>query len=241
MPSIKFFTNNPSTTTRSHSKPGPTIKELPEWYVSAERFATMPDGQPYVGPDGGKIPTWKACPAIYDVLGTGYVLKTPCDLDFFIDDNGIIDVKVKDARFANFVSRRDPMPQFDAPIGAYKHHFAWYSDWGIETPKGYSTLYLTPMNRFDLPFQNTTGIIDTDNVSLPGTLPFFIAEGWTGTLPAGTPYVQLLPFKREDWKSTTEEVSPTTMYNSNMTNSMKYRKPDGGVYQKEVWQRRKYE
>lgn len=238
---IKFISNMDWTKKTSKSAPGPTIKELPEWYIEADRFAKMPDGTYFIGPDGGKIPTWKACPSMYDSLGTGYVLKTPTDIEFFINDNGKIDCKVSDKRYMEFISKRPPMPGFNAPMGYHEDHFAWYSDWGIQTPKGYSTIYLTPMNRFDLPFQNTTGIIDTDNVSLPGTLPFFIAKGWTGILPAGTPYVQLVPFQREDWKSEHKEQNMADIYMSNMKNSMIYRKPDGGVYQRDVWSRRKYE
>ena len=31
--------------------------------------------------------------------------------------------------------------------------------------------------------------------------PFFIKEGFTGLIPYGTPIVQIIPFKRDDWKS----------------------------------------
>lgn len=72
-------------------------------------------------------------------------------------------------------------------------------------------------------------------------MPFFVQKGWTGVLPAGTPYAQILPFKREDWDSEVVLVEPQQMYNDNMENSAKYRLPDGGIYQREVWERRKYE
>lgn len=93
------------------------------------------------------------------------------------------------------------MPQFIHPQGYYQEHFAWYPDWAVELPEGYSALYTHPLNRFDLPFFMTIGIIDNDKVNLPGTMPFFIAKGFEGTIPAGTPYAQIIPFKREDWKS----------------------------------------
>lgn len=238
---IKFISNQEWSKKTSPSVPTPTIKELPEWYTSADRFAKMPNGEYYIGPDQGKIPTWKACPAMYDTFGTGYVLRTPTDIDFFINDEGIIDCKVENKRYLEFVSKRPPMPGFDGPIGYHENHFAWYPDWAVSVPKGYSVMYSTPFNRFDLPFINTSGIIDNDQVNLPGTMPFYIAKGWEGTIPAGTPYMQLLPFKREDWTSSVEERNMQDIYMANMENSMKYRKPNGGVYQKDVWSRRKYE
>jgi hypothetical protein len=97
------------------------------------------------------------------------------------------------------------------------------------------------MNRFDLPFVNTTGIIDNDKINLSGSLPFFILEGFIGTIPAGTPYVQVFPFKRESWESEILLEDPKKLPMKNYNNSKKYRVKDGGVYKNEVWDKRTYE
>jgi hypothetical protein len=241
MPKIKFISNRPWLTKNSPSAPEPISKSLPDWYKDADRYAKMPNGEYWVGPDKGKIPTWKACPAIYDIFITGYTYKTPCDIDFFIDNAGQISAKVLDPKYKDFIQLRDPMPQFEHPRGYYKKHFAWYPDWAVATPSGYSVLYSQPFGRYDLPFMTTSGIVDNDNVNLPGTFPFFIQDGWTGTIPAGTPYAQMIPFRREDWESDYEFEAPTQIMKKNMENSKKYRVPNGGVYLKDVWQRRKYE
>ena len=237
----------------SKSVPSPTQTVIPEWYKDADRFAKMPNGEYYKAPkevcpfpkegtvdDYGKIPTWKACPAIMDAFSTGYVFKTPCDLVFSKNAYGMIDVKIEDPKYKDFCTQRSPMPQFEHPRGFYKVHFAWSSDWGLELPEGYSALFMTPMNRFDLPFINTTGIVDSDKVHLPGSLPFFIAEGWEGTIPAGTPYMQVLPFKRENWEHEIEILGQADIYGKMVDNANFYRKPDGGVYKNKVWSRREY-
>jgi hypothetical protein len=240
MPKIRFVANRAWGSEEDPSAPKPTSKSLPEWYISADRFYKGPDGKSYIGPDGGKIPTWKACPAIYDILTTGYVYRTPCDIEFFMD-NDKISAKVLDPRYSDFIQDREKMPQFDGPRGYHEKHFAWFPDWAVEVPEGYSVLYSQPYDRYDLPFLTTSGIIDNDKVKLPGTMPFFIAKDWTGVLPAGTPYMQMMPFKREDW--TSEYVKEPGLYiaKKNMENSKKYRVPDGGVYLKDVWEKRKYE
>jgi hypothetical protein len=237
----------------SKSVPGPTQGVIPEWYKNADRFAKMPNGEYYKAPkevcpfpkegtvdDYGKIPTWKACPAIMDAFSTGYVFKTPCDLTFFKNTSGIIDVKIEDNRYGDFCTRRQPMPQFEHPKGFYRYHFAWMADWGLELPEGYSALFMTPMNRFDLPFMNTTGVVDSDKVHLLGSFPFFIAEGWEGTIPAGTPYLQVIPFKRENWEHKVEILDQSEMYGKLMDNAKFYRQPDGGIYKNKVWSRREY-
>jgi hypothetical protein len=241
---IKFVINRPWLNLESPSKPSPTIKTIPDWYRKADRFAVNPmTGKPWEMPDGsGKIPTWKACPAVFDIMGTGYVYKTPCDIEFFEDAAGQIQAKVMNPENADFLQDRPPMPQFMPPMGYHQKHFAWWADWAVELPEGYSALYTQPFNRFELPFLTTSGIIDNDKVSLPGTMPFYVVKGFTGVIPAGTPYAQILPFKREHWVSEFDvDISYEEMMKKNMANSDKYRQPDGGVYQKEVWERRKYE
>jgi hypothetical protein len=240
---INFIRNRPWLTEESDSVPKPTIQTIPDWYRKADRFAVKPDtGEYWQDPMvGGKIPTWKACPAIFDIMGTGYVYRTPCDIEFY-EENDIIKVKILDDKNRDFVQVRPPMPQFISPMGYHEFHFAWWSDWAVKVPEGYSVLYTQPFNRFELPFLTTSGIIDNDQVNLPGTMPFFVVKGFTGILPAGTPYAQMLPFKREDWHSEVDaDISHMKMSMNNQANSMKYRVPDGGVYQKQVWTRRIYE
>ena len=238
---IDFISNRPWLTKDSKSKPVPISRSMPQWYKEADRFAKKPNGEYWIGPDKGKIPTWKACPAILDILTTGYSLVTPCDIEFFLDGAGQIDVKIEDAMYKDFATRRTPMPQFRHPEGYYNYHFAWMPDWAVKVPDGYSVLYVAPFNRYDLPIMTVSGIIDNDKVNLPGSFPFFVQKGWTGVLPAGTPYAQLLPFLREDWKSEITIPTGQEMMNHNRENSNKYRVPDGGVYQKEVWTKRSYE
>lgn len=241
MPKIRFISNRGWLSKDSVSAPIPTSKVIPGWYLEADRYHKDANGNSVIGPDGGKISTWKSCPAIYDIFITGYVYKTPCDIEFFIDEKGEISAKVLDPKYPDFIQFRDPMPQFEHPHGYYKKHFAWYPDWAVATPEGYSVLYSQPFGRHDLPFMTTSGIVDNDSINLPGTFPFFVREGWTGVVPAGTPYSQMVPFKREDWDSEYVKEPGLSILKKNMENSKKYRVPNGGVYLKNVWKKRKYE
>jgi hypothetical protein len=251
---IKFKSLRPWLNSKSKSVPSTTTDSIPQWYKEADRFAKNPiNGEYYKATkeicpfskednpnDFGKIPTWKACPAIMDGFSTGYIFKTPCDLTFFKNSRGSLDVKIDDVKYKDFCGKRGPMAQFHHPKGYYLEHFAWYVDWGIELPKGYSALFMTPMNRFDLPFINTTGVVDCDNVHMLGTFPFFIIDGWEGTIEAGTPFMQILPFKRENWQQEVVFQDQQTIYSDMMDNIKFYRQPDGGVYKNKVWSRREY-
>jgi hypothetical protein len=251
---IIFKSYRPWLTKESVSAPSSTQDTIPDWYKDADRFAKNPYTNEYYSAtkevcpfpkegttdDYGKIPTWKACPSLMDSFITGYVLKTPSALTFFKNGNGTIDVKVHDEKHQDFCTKRLPMPQFQHPLGYYKDHFAWSPDWGLEVPEGYSCLYMTPMNRFDLPFLNTTGIVDNDKVHISGSFPFFIVDGWEGTIPEGTPYMQILPFRRENWEHEIETQDEKTIYGKMVENMQFYRKPDGGIYKNKVWSKRDY-
>lgn len=240
MNKIKFVSNRVWLNEDSISRPQPALKEIVEWYRKADRFVKDQDGNYVIGEDGGKVSTWKSCPALLDIFSTGYVLKTPCDINFYIDENNEINVKIEDIYKQDFCTRRMKMSEFSHPFGYHEEHFAWFPDWAIELPEGYSALYTHPLNRFDLPFMMTSGIVDNDKVKLPGSMPFFIIKGFTGIIPAGTPYAQIIPFKREDWESEIFIEDPSKLRDKNINNSDKYRVPNGGVYQKEVWSPRKY-
>jgi hypothetical protein len=223
------------------SDPGPISKSIPEWYLSVDRYYKDPSGKNYKDQDGNNIHSWKSCPVVYDGMSSGYDFKTPCDLRFYRDSNNIPHVEIMDERFPNFVQERPPMPGFRVPWGYDEFHFAWYGEWAVRLPDGYSALYIQPINRYELPFETTSGFIDSDVVNLFGTVPFFIAKDFEGIIPKGTPFLQIIPFKRENWKAEYEYPDPMKIYSDNIKNVEKYRTPKGGVYLNEVWKRRKYQ
>jgi hypothetical protein len=242
---IRFVANRPWLDKDSFGAPTTILKTIPDWYRKADRFAKNQKGDFVIGPDKGKIPTWKACPAVFDVMGTGYAYVTPYDIEFFINDRGVIDAKILNNEnspsfYPSLVTPRPPMPQFHHPEGYYKDHFAWFPEWAIETPEGYSALYVHPLNRYELPFFTVSGIIDNDDVNLPGSMPFFVREGFVGIIEAGTPFAQIIPFKREDWESEIIIESKYDLARKNAINSQRFRRPNGGVYKNEVWSQRKY-
>jgi hypothetical protein len=238
---ISFISHRPWLDKESQSQPVPISKSMPQWYKEADRFLKDINGEYKIGKNKGKKPSWKACPAILDILTTGYTFVTPCDIEFFIDDAGEINVKIENVLYKDFVTRRFPMDQFHHPEGYYKYHFAWLPEWSVKVPDGYSVLYVSPLSRYDLPIMTSSGIIDNDKVHFPGSLPFFLQAGWTGVLPAGTPYAQLIPFLRENWKSEIIITPTSQIVKNKIETGKKYRVPNGGVYQKEVWTKRIYE
>ena len=76
--------------------------------------------------------------------------------------------------------------------------------WIIKTPPGYSCLFVPPLNNTDDRFFIIPGIVDTDTFPNEINFPIVINGDKYPTLDTlfkkGTPYVQIIPFKRDKWK-----------------------------------------
>lgn len=239
MNKIIFHSNRVYCKKDDGRQPESTAKSVPDWFQKADLYFKNPQtGEDYVDQTGYKHPTYKACPAILDILTAGYVLRTPCDLTFYEED-GRLKVKTEDG-YTDFCDVRPAMEGFPVPAGHRAEHFHWWANWAPELPEGYSAIYTAPLNRFDLPFTSPAGIIDNDKFSIPGLIPFFVREDFTGVIPAGTPYMQIIPFKRDDWEAeyvihNQKEVMARHKYTVDT-----FRTKEGGVYKKSFWNRRKY-
>ena len=186
------------------------------------------------------------CAPFIDTFTSGYIQELPCDLNIRYegeekDEKGdIVDViryrwtgdLAPMGTRAEELGSPNLFPRFD---NYYHSEFHWLSMWEPKTPPGYSTMYTHPLNRFDLPFQTMSGIIDTDVWHLTGPVPFLIKKGFEGTIPAGTPIYQLTFIKRNEWHSSVGE------YNEDETEKLRYkvRRTQEG-YKKQLWIRKKF-
>lgn len=75
----------------------------------------------------------------------------------------------------------------------------FHNYWSVRTAKGWSCLFLPPVNRPDAVVEVFAGVVDTDEYTAPINFPFVaIAADGVYTLEKGTPLVQVIPFRRVD-------------------------------------------
>jgi hypothetical protein len=197
-------------------KPTPAQKSFPEWYKKQDKFVS--GGKGSISRNGAIDATIKKCPAISDAMTMGYMLYFPVDI--YVNTNGPkITWKLPPA-----ASSLENPPQgmhgqeFGVSTGLISIHpgnqisnypldkdryvedvFKVHPHWVVSTKKGYSTMFIQPMHH-DLPFKIVPGIIDTDKYASNGAFSMFFERGFDGIIKAGTPLVQVIPFKREDYK-----------------------------------------
>lgn len=213
-------------------KPYPAIKLLPEWYKKMEIYHSCPKNE-Y---EKSQNMTIKRCIPFRDFISSGYFINLPCDVEvlpknneyFFrwkVDGINLIEPHQPEQTHGIEISK-----DFDSSCSV-----KWDNPWTIKTPKGYSTLFISPQMR-DLPFYSLPAIVDTDSFNVPVNFPFFIKNNFSGVIKKGTPIIQAIPFKRENWKSTiNEESNEVYISNKSFINSKFVR-----AYKDYFWKRKEF-
>lgn len=228
--------------------PEASISFMPEWYKDAPIFTknkeNIKHGQ-YVNKNGlssrESYFTIKKCMPVFDTLTAGYILKIPSDITVYQSKENINDKEYK-THFAwtplgavdsHNILQIEGYPHFEVHTKALPK---FINPWIIKTPPGYSCLFTTPMHR-GLPFTIIPGIVDTDTYEHPVNLPFQMNEkGFEGVLEAGSPMVQVIPFKRDEF---TSEVYKTDKeykekYKDSTINTVKFEES----YKKNFWSKK---
>jgi hypothetical protein len=175
--------------------PKPASDVLPEWYKKTSSYVS---GKKEPMPGSQTPSTIKKCIPVFDALTSGYVISTYCDLWIKKTENGDVSYNTSTSIDISF------HPTTQAPYHPFMNDHAypkWSNPWAIKTPPGYSCLFIPPVHGGNEYFQIAEGVVDTDRYNAAVNFPFILKDiNFEGLIPAGTPMVQVIPFKRDNWK-----------------------------------------
>ena len=183
--------------------PKPGTHTVPKWYKDQTIYSNGESKTENTMWVDGAHATYKICVPLIDTLTSGYMLTTSAELIVKnIGENEYLPRFFWNVTWPVLDSQiPDVLGNYPTPYAHHPFMFRWQVDWQISTPKEYSLWITHPSHRYDLPFTTLSGFVDTDVFPSNLFLPFFIRDGWEGTIPEGTPIAQLLPVKRDHWKS----------------------------------------
>ena len=183
-------------------KPFPSSQAVPEWwrvspsYVNAE--TQTPEKKLRLKNRVANL-GFKKCTPMLDGLLSGYIIPLWADVEVHIENTEpIINWRVKEQVFQEHGTQAKDIP---TPAGYHKTVFKYMNPWRIKTPPGYSLLVVEPLGYRSLPFRPVPAVVDTDVSILELLFPVWVKEKSDGVIEAGTPIVQVLPFKRDSWIS----------------------------------------
>jgi len=205
-----------------YPEPFPASKGIPE------RFKRLPAE---LTVNGKQEDTVKKCPPFVDAMSSGYLIPIIADVECRMTAAGVeckSTLPIVDFHDARQLTGVPPQPLTIIKIS---------SPWIIKTPPGYSCLFTQPLNRFDIPFQALSGVVETDTYYFETNFPMvcLLQPGQTYTLQRGTPIVQVIPFKRDPWTSECGVADETTR------NKWMETGPREGRYKAHYWERKQYE
>jgi hypothetical protein len=227
--------------------PTPIKLNIPEWYKKLEHTILNR--------------TVKGCMPFLDTLTSGYLLKIP--QDFYVKHNvdnknekgeefkdsfqtfGLNEVsQLLNAKNVNLNSGVDihSLKQVQgSPFIEKNKNLPFYkilNPWKIKTPKGYSCLFVPPLNNGDDRFSIIPGIVDTD--TFPNEINFPIVINGDKypvletTFKKGTPYVQIIPFKRDSWRMMIKPRLQKEVQNSRLFYGLKLL----NIYKDKYWNKK---
>lgn len=207
--------------------PIPIKLNIPEWFKNLEHTVLNR--------------TVKGCIPFLESLTSGYLLKLPQDLyvRHNVDVKNDKGEEIKDSFFTfslhdqsqmlfakslNLNSGHDVHPTFQlegSPFIEKNKNLPFYkilNPWKIKTPNGFSCLFVPPLNNSDDRFHIIPAIVDTDTFTKEINFPIILNGDKYPVLDTlikkGTPYVQIIPFKRDSWKMTIKSRKQKEIQNS---------------------------
>lgn len=218
---------------------------VPNWFRSAPRYQNNEKEMIANKDSGYHNLTVRHCMPFIDAMTSGYFLTTWTDIKIE-RKNGEISISYEDENVVNnmgfpqlqyqkyFQSNIPQMQGYDPFL------YAWSIYWRIKSPEGTSCLFTQPLNNPDLPFITMSGVIDTDKWYGSDVLNFALRENFEGVIPKGTPFVQIIPFKRESWKTEISyEIDQESKAKRNLVTNKRFEK-ESGYYRDNIWSTKRY-
>jgi hypothetical protein len=199
MPTIEFIPTD-DYGAKVFDPPLPAAEFLPDWYKQQERWAY--DKPNTFGSEGLANLTVRACMPVFDMLTAGYILPCQTDINVHLSDDTGEHVMSWPTNLMPMIGTHSlaQVSKFPIDFSIWQPQlYKFQHNWIVKTPKGYSTLFTHPFWRGDTPFYTLPAIVDTDKHPRVINFPFLIKRDWFGVIDCGTPVVQMIPFKRENW------------------------------------------
>lgn len=227
--------------------PIPAKKVVPDFFIDTKRNnsrvkSTNNDADLFRarGTSNPSQLTYKACLPFTDSLVSGYMITLPCSvyLKPVIDGENLKTLIQTPVPWEDIYDEIDSIshPHLPVPEGFENRILRWTPKWKIKTPPGYSTLFFHPTYREDLPFKTLTGFVDTDKHINEMIFPFYIKGNTEIMLPKGTPLVQFIMVKRDEWESVKTEHTEK----EEKLGHIAMKQFLVGAYQKLVWSPKRY-
>ena len=214
----------------------PSSEFIPEWYRKSASQMPGTNSELLVSNPSTTTSTYKKCTPFFDAITAGYMMHLTADIEVIKRENNLPYIMWRTERKIITEHTLDQWEGLPCPEGYSPFVYKWHNQFNIKLPKDYSLMFLSPINRFDLPFLTITGIVDCDTWTGSVHFPFFIKNNFTGIIEKGTPITQIIPIKREFWKKEQGKYDAKNVF----LNQQKVFSTIKRSYKNNYWHRKEY-
>jgi hypothetical protein len=170
---------------------------LPNWYKETQPYINNNKASALINNTFVSTATIKKCMPVFDVMAAGYLINAWADIKIYNENNVIyydIDSPILSSHGTNQAGNHFAVDKNDDLVAKF------INTWAIKTPEGYSCLFIPPAHRPNV-ISIMPAVVDTDSYNLAVHFPFILTDrSFVGVIPKGTPLVQVIPFKRDNWE-----------------------------------------
>ena len=169
-------------------KPYPAGRLIPNWLRGLPQYIKASPSEPFAR-------TIKRCSPFIDALNLGWIIPLAGDVEVVVKD-GRIDFR---SSFPEKLMDLHDNKQINGCKGPTNGMDAikFLNYWSIRVAKGYSVLFVPPLNRSNDLFEPFSGVVECDKywnyVNFPAMLK---KDNFSTIIEQGTPIIQLIPIPR---------------------------------------------
>ena len=200
---------------------------LPKWFKSMDddiQSPPNPKGYPNkFGKSGKTSKKWsqgtvKRCPAIVDLITEGFIIPMWCDYLLQRNKNEL-EWDNKNFPYGIEFHPNNQIYNWDLRKADFPEGVKFVNPWRIYTPPGYSVMFMTPTYQFEKRFTVLPGIVETDKYHHVN-FPTIIHTTKDLIIDRGTPFLQVIPFKRENFDLDVGQMSAKQLYEDTAQKNM---------------------
>jgi hypothetical protein len=207
--------------------PYPARKLIPDWYRHLpQRIDNLTKLE---------NSTVKRCAPVLDAFCMGWIIPLAADVEFCSNEDAS-GVTWKTNYYREIISTHAPQqvssntaPHPELP----KPPLKWLNYWHIKLAPGYSALFTPPLNRADHRFECFSGVVDAGYEEFINFPFWFKQPNYTGIIKQGTPLVQVIVVKKEQFEEQVRVMTPEDREAMDLTR--RRRKAHESLYRDVIW------
>ena len=211
-------------------EPYPSRKFIPDWFKKLDSKLSV------------KLTssTIKRCPPFLDAMQAGWIIPLAGDVYFKVNEDcsGI----TYEWTYHKPLVENHGVEQLSGAIKhpSYPTHpMKFLNYWQIKVKRGWSCLFVPPLNRANKNFECISGIVECDKYDEYINFPFiWKTPNFEGVIEAGTPLIQVIPIKRNTLKKDFKCRKQTKKEIAHLALTRRRRGSHESYYRDQLWVRK---